>query len=83
MRKSKELVHEGKYTAEIAVDLVEGDTAWSPYLSPIDHARPRDLCGARIGLLEPGDKGNIFANCFRVFAEGVWRICPEGVELLA
>jgi hypothetical protein len=35
-RKSKELVHEGKYIAEVPVDLIEDDTAWSPYLSPGD-----------------------------------------------
>jgi hypothetical protein len=35
-RKSKELVHEGKYVAEVPVDLIEDDTAWSPYLSPDD-----------------------------------------------
>jgi hypothetical protein len=35
-RKSKELVHEGKYIAEVAVDLIEDDTSWSPYLSPDD-----------------------------------------------
>ena len=36
MGKSKEFVHEGKYAAEVAVDLSEDDTAWSPYLSPDD-----------------------------------------------
>src|SRR5690348_12011369 len=35
-------------------------------------------CGARFGLLEPGDKGNIFANGFRVFADGVRRTVPGG-----
>ena len=35
-RKSKELVHEGKYVAEVSVELIEDDTAWSPYLSPDD-----------------------------------------------
>jgi hypothetical protein len=35
-RKSKEFVHEGKYAAEVPVDLIENDTAWSPYLSPED-----------------------------------------------
>jgi hypothetical protein len=39
MRKSKEFVHEGKYAAEVAVDLIEDDTAWSPYLSPDDARR--------------------------------------------
>jgi hypothetical protein len=38
-RKSKEFVHEGKYAAEVAVDLIEDDTAWSPYLSPSDASR--------------------------------------------
>jgi hypothetical protein len=42
MRKSKEFIHEGKYAAEIAVDLIEDDTAWSPYLSP-DDARKLDM----------------------------------------
>lgn len=36
MRKSKEFIHEGKYAAEVAVDLIDDDTAWSPYLSPGD-----------------------------------------------
>jgi hypothetical protein len=35
-RKSKKFVHEGKYAAEVTVDLIEDDTAWSPYLSPED-----------------------------------------------
>jgi hypothetical protein len=40
-RKSKEFIHEGKYAAEVPVELVEDDTAWSPYLSP-DDARKLD-----------------------------------------
>ena len=35
-RKSTELIHEGKYAAEVPIDLIEDDTAWSPYLSPAD-----------------------------------------------
>ena len=35
-RKSRKFVHEGKYAAEVAVELIEDDTAWSPYLSPED-----------------------------------------------
>jgi hypothetical protein len=35
-RSSKEFIHEGKYAAEVAVELIEDDTAWSPYLSPAD-----------------------------------------------
>jgi hypothetical protein len=32
-RKSKEWIHEGKYAAEVPVELIEDDTGWSPYLS--------------------------------------------------
>jgi hypothetical protein len=35
-RKSKEFIHEGKYVAEVPVELIEDDTAWSPYLSPAE-----------------------------------------------
>jgi hypothetical protein len=35
-RKSRKFIHEGKYAAEVPVDLIEDDTAWSPYLSPED-----------------------------------------------
>jgi hypothetical protein len=35
-RQSKEFVHEGKYAAEVPVELIEDDTAWSPYLTPQD-----------------------------------------------
>ena len=35
-RKSTELIHEGKYAAEVSVELIEDDTGWSPYLSPND-----------------------------------------------
>ncbi len=35
-RKSIKLIHEGGYAAEVPVELIEDDTAWSPYLSPDD-----------------------------------------------
>ena len=35
-RKRIKLIHEGKYAAEVPVELIEDDTAWSPYLSPAD-----------------------------------------------
>jgi hypothetical protein len=35
-RKRTKLIREGKYAAEVAVDLIEDDTAWSPYLSADD-----------------------------------------------
>jgi hypothetical protein len=35
-RKSIKLVHEGKYAAEVEVELIEDATSWSPYLSVAD-----------------------------------------------
>ncbi len=35
-RSSKEFIREGRYAAEVPVELIEDDTAWSPYLSPDD-----------------------------------------------
>jgi hypothetical protein len=35
-RKSTELIHEGKYVVQVPIELIEDDTAWSPYLSPND-----------------------------------------------
>jgi hypothetical protein len=36
IRRATQFVREGKYAAEVPVDLIEDDTAWSPYLSPED-----------------------------------------------
>jgi hypothetical protein len=41
IRPSTHFVREGKYAADVAVDLIEDDTAWSPYLS-LDDARKLD-----------------------------------------
>ena len=54
MRKSKEFVHEGKYAAEVTVDLIEDDTAWSPYLSP-DDARKLDTVRLALRLRTIGN----------------------------
>jgi len=35
-RKTIKLVHEGKYAAEVEVELIEDETGWSPYLSTAD-----------------------------------------------
>lgn len=32
-RKKKKYVHEGRYVAELEVELIEDETGWSPYLS--------------------------------------------------
>ncbi|MCG6205881.1 hypothetical protein LPW26_14615 [Rhodopseudomonas sp. HC1] len=46
-RVSREFIHEGRYCAEIQVELIEDDTAWSPYRSP---AEVRKLDAAREAL---------------------------------
>jgi hypothetical protein len=33
IQKSIKLIHEGRYAAEVPVELIEDDTGWSPYLS--------------------------------------------------
>jgi hypothetical protein len=40
-RKSVRLVREGNYAAEVAIDLIEDETGWSPYFS-LDDARKLD-----------------------------------------
>jgi hypothetical protein len=35
-RRATHFLREGKYAAEVPVDLIEDDTGWSPYLSPED-----------------------------------------------
>ncbi len=35
-KPSQEIIHEGKYAAEIPIELVEDETAWSPYVSMDD-----------------------------------------------
>ena len=38
-RKKTKYVHEGRYVAEVEVELQEDDTGWSPYLSVEDASR--------------------------------------------
>jgi hypothetical protein len=62
IRKSSKYVHEGKYAAEVPVDLIEDDTAWSPYLSP-DDARKLDtvrLALRRGDVVEAAKYGHVF-----------------------
>ena len=41
IRKTIKLIHEGRYAAEVPVELIEDDTGWSPYLS-LDDAKKLD-----------------------------------------
>jgi hypothetical protein len=47
MRKRTKLIHEDKHAAEVSVELIEDETAWSPYLSPDD---VRKLDAVRLAL---------------------------------
>ena len=42
-KSSKKLVHEGKYVAEVDVELIYTDEGWSPYLSLDDAQRLDDV----------------------------------------
>jgi len=32
-RKHTKLVHEGKYVAEVEIEIIDSDNSWSPYMS--------------------------------------------------
>jgi hypothetical protein len=38
-RKTIKLIHQGRYAAEVPIELIEDDTGWSPYLSVDDASR--------------------------------------------
>ena len=42
-RHYTKLVHEGKYVAEVEVELIETDSGWSPYLSLDDAFKLDDV----------------------------------------
>jgi len=42
-RKKTKYVHEGRYVAEVDVELLEDDTGWSPYLTVQDACRLDDV----------------------------------------
>jgi len=42
-RKRTKYVHEGKYVAEVDIELLEDDTGWSPYLTVEDACRLDDI----------------------------------------
>ncbi len=61
-RKKIKYVHEGRYVAEVQVELLEDETGWSPYLSLEDAYRLDDVREAmRQGDLEAAAKyGRIY-----------------------
>lgn len=62
-RHSVKYVHEGKYVAEVDVELLEDETEWSPYLSVGDAYKLDDVRDA----LKRGDI-TAAAKLARVFA---------------
>ena len=61
-RKRTKYVHEGRYVAEVDVELLEDDTGWSPYLTVQDACRLDDVRDA----LRRGDI-SVASSLSRVF----------------
>jgi hypothetical protein len=64
IRKTVELIHEGRYAAEVPVDLIEDDTGWSPYLS-LEDAKKLDVVrlALRSGeIAEAAKHGRVFES---------------------
>jgi hypothetical protein len=65
LRKKSKYVHEGKYVAEVEVELLEDDTDWSPYISVEDAYKLDDARDAlRQRDLESASKyGRVYELC--------------------
>lgn len=56
-RKLTKIVHEGKYMAEVDVEIIDVEAGWAPYISLEDALRLDDVRGAlRAGDLEAASK---------------------------
>lgn len=61
-RKSKEFLHEGKYAAEVAIELIYSEESWSPTMS-LDDARKLEsvrLALRRGDIAEAAKYGRVF-----------------------
>ena len=61
-KKKTKLIHEGRFAAEVEIDLIDDDTGWAPYLSVAD-ARKLDTVRAALKagrLSEAASLGRIF-----------------------
>jgi hypothetical protein len=56
------LIHEGEYAAEVEVELIDTDTGWSPYLSPVDAQKLDEVRKAlrRGDLKRASELGRVF-----------------------
>ncbi len=68
-RTTVKLLHEGKYAAEVPIDLIEDEGGWAPYVSPQDAMK---LDEARMAL-RAGDlaKAAKFGKVFEL-----WPVAP-------
>jgi hypothetical protein len=64
-RQKKKFVHEGKYVAEVNVELIDDDTGWAPYLSLGDAYKLDNVREAlRKGDLKSAEQyGRIYELC--------------------
>ncbi len=62
-RHHTKLVHEGRYVAEVDVELIDSDTGWAPYLSLDDAYRLDDVREAlrRGDIKTAGSLARVFA----------------------
>jgi hypothetical protein len=59
--KTVKLIHEGRYAAEVPVDLIADDTGWSPYLSLEDAKKLDTSLALRKGeIAEAAKHGRVF-----------------------
>jgi hypothetical protein len=61
-RKRTKLIQEGRYVAEVDVELIDDETGWAPYLTPEDALKLDDVRAA----LRRGDLHSA-SNLARVF----------------
>ena len=62
-RRKTKLVHEGRYVAEVEVEVIDAETGWAPYLSLEDAYRLDEVRAAlrRGGLKAASQLGRVFA----------------------
>jgi hypothetical protein len=62
IRKSKELIHEGKYAAEVEIELEYTDESWSPTMSADDACKLDNvrLALRRGDIVEASKHGRVF-----------------------
>jgi hypothetical protein len=62
IRRRVKYIHEGKYAAEVDVDLIEDDTEWAPYLTVEDAEKLDDVRAAlaRGDIEEEANKARIY-----------------------